>query len=535
MLKFGFVSEILNKLKEKFKLLYRRHSSTQAHQIVKVIFRNPVMAPLLMDVLDPDQLDDGSYLRLLRNIFDEGRNGEKALGVCFQKMKVGDRASRLGITESFRLSIIRFVFEYLPSFRNEMFDLLAKEIYTVMLRHITLMPEVIKLTFSQRSKTDLLNVLLQILDLAGGDPQELFADDFERRVERVAHVFTFAVIEWTVNFMNTSVLLNSTVNGRVLTHFFRLLSILLIDLNTALGPASVHSMIALMYHKQIQNRPPESANWFTESYFKVLKFVPSGEYLGHQLQFYLGNFSLLDDKTLAIEKHKFYASSMHDLSWDKFSPSAEDVSEIYRRLSLQNKMSENRNNSSVSQRVVCNIIVKINWPVVREERLQNEFADPQFLARLFFIALRVPYELPESKADILQFYESLEKLPWHWVREQNYEEALNWIVQSYPQMPFVAKLSLDKLSLDQENTVENGMMSLLFMAARVYESQRGHYANIRDPVSDSKKRRLTGAMVRVFAINAGCETRKLQTGFGTYLETMRIHFSQLGEFFMVSN
>lgn len=510
-------------MKERFKVLTRRHCSSQAHQIVKVIFRNPVMANLLMDVLDPDQLDDGSYLRVLRDIFEEGRNGEKTLGLCFQKMKVGERASRLGITESYRLSIIRFVFEYLPKKRTEMFELLAKEVYTVMLRHISLMPEVMKLTFNnQWSKTDLLNVLLQILDLSSDD------SDFERLVDRVSHLFTSSVIEWTVDFMHDSLVTTSTVHGKVLAHFFRLLSTLLLQLNSAFGPASLHRKIALMYHDQIVNRSPESANFFTEGYFQVLKSVPSEDFLALQLQWYLRHFS-----PMAVEKHKFYASAMDDLSWEKFSPSAEDVAEIYRRLSLQSGMAGSRNNSSVSQRVICRIIVKINWRVVREERLANEFADPQFLARLFFIAIRVPYELPEeSKGEILKFYESLEKLPWHWVREANYEEALNWIVQSYPQMPFVGKLSVD---LDEElllTSVENGMMSLLFMAARVFECQRGHFARNRDPLSDAKKRRLTGAMVRVFAMSTGCEVKSLQTGFGAFLETMRTHFSQLGEFFV---
>lgn len=78
---------------------------------------------MLMDMLGPDQMDDGLYKRNLQRLlsYTECAAGD-TLELCMAHMKLSDRASRVGITESYRRSLIDFAFENLPRTRNRMFN-----------------------------------------------------------------------------------------------------------------------------------------------------------------------------------------------------------------------------------------------------------------------------------------------------------------------------------------------------------------------------------------------------------------------------
>lgn len=210
----------------------RRHSSQFSTETVDAIMKNPLMMPILMDVLDPD---DRLYLRVLQRFFNEGAKKPSVLLSCLPTLEISVWASRSRVTESYRISIIKMVFEYLKSPQQECFEILANEIFVVMLRHIHVLPNVIELVFDRKScTTALLLVLLKLLGLAR-NPNTLVKTGFEQILERSVPAFTFEAVEWACAFLSQNGLLNSTAaaDTEVFVHFMQMISYLIISTNSS--------------------------------------------------------------------------------------------------------------------------------------------------------------------------------------------------------------------------------------------------------------------------------------------------------------
>lgn len=119
--KFQFVAAIFDYLRQRLKQLFRRHNHSHYSRVVTTIKGNPPMSSILMNILDPNQLDDTLYLRVLQSLVNTIRD-VKTLETCLGLMKISDRGSREGITESYRMSLVRFVLENAGEEKNAVFD-----------------------------------------------------------------------------------------------------------------------------------------------------------------------------------------------------------------------------------------------------------------------------------------------------------------------------------------------------------------------------------------------------------------------------
>lgn len=111
----------------------RRHCSALYSETLNVISKNPPMADLLLDVLDPEQMDDGMYFKVLQYLVKKLKGNLRTQEICLVKMKVGDRGSREGITESYRMSMIRFIIAELPEDRNVIFEV-RSELIVILIK-----------------------------------------------------------------------------------------------------------------------------------------------------------------------------------------------------------------------------------------------------------------------------------------------------------------------------------------------------------------------------------------------------------------
>lgn len=274
-----------------------------------------------------------------------------------------------------------------------------------------------------------------------------------------------------------------------------------------------------MYERRIAESSVESVKLLVESYFKVLLYIPEECRAKLQLKWYIHRYFTLSDSVQMIDKHKLYARHMRELSWQKFVPSSEDFSDLYSCLTMQSNMQKNTGNASLCQSVISHVIVKLDWTFVKEQ-IKADSWDSFLLSRLLFVAIRIPYELPEtSNEDIIRFYDNLGNLPWITIREAAFNEALNWIVLSYPQKPLVSKLSCEK------DSVENRMLDILLKSAGVKDCN----AIVRDDHGDIKTRRLCAAVIRLFCMSSSHDPGKLQEGLRAFLRPMTDYFDRLGE------
>lgn len=121
MAKLSFVRTIFATIKDWMRVLMRRHCLPMHSETLKVIYKNPPMADMLMDVLDPEQLDDGMYFKVLQYLLVMLDRQTATQEKCLARMKIGDRASREGVTESYRMSMIKEVILKLPKEGNVIF------------------------------------------------------------------------------------------------------------------------------------------------------------------------------------------------------------------------------------------------------------------------------------------------------------------------------------------------------------------------------------------------------------------------------
>lgn len=117
--KLTFVGAIVEQIKESMQILTRRHCSQFSNATIKVIFKNPSMAAVLMEMLHPEEMDDSLYQRNLQRLLLNYNSA--ALESCLALMKISDRLSRAAITESYKVSVIKLAFEYLPNTRKTLF------------------------------------------------------------------------------------------------------------------------------------------------------------------------------------------------------------------------------------------------------------------------------------------------------------------------------------------------------------------------------------------------------------------------------
>lgn len=276
----------------------------------------------------------------------------------------------------------------------------------------------------------------------------------------------------------------------------------------------LHSQLALLYRPVIYRVGDEIGKQMIAGYFEAVQYIPGDNYLGCQLRYYLTTFSAAN-VTHSLELHTAYAVAMKELPWDRFTPTVEDISEIYRILRTQNSR---KDHTSLMQSMCAHVIAKTDW-----SDKAALFQDPQCLDMMFFVAIRVPYELPQQamQVSLILFYESIQGLPWLKVSERNYEEALDWIVFSYPQLAFVPKLC------GKEKTIEKGMLRLLLLGAAVYDPATQKPVKMKEAFwVDGKKRRLIAALVRLFVMGANCDKAGVQGSLKEFLDTMAFHYGE---------
>lgn len=113
-----------------------------------------------------------------------------------------------------------------------LFQLLAREVFIVMLRRIELFPVVMKLTFQSGKTKDLLEVLFQTLGLP--IQQSGTAELPLERLNQIDHLFTYEAIEWAMVFLTNSPMVAADV------YFYEFLSYMLIRKNTLFGKELVN-------------------------------------------------------------------------------------------------------------------------------------------------------------------------------------------------------------------------------------------------------------------------------------------------------
>lgn len=527
--RFDFVEDIFAAMKISLKILMRRHCGTHYKNTIQVMAKNPSMALLIAEVLGHNELDDALYMKVLQD-FVAVLKDVQTLETCLGLMKIGDRASREGVTESYRMSTIRFIFANLPSQKNAIFDvsgsglpsiavvecftidlfpfqLLAKELLVVMLRRIDLMPNIMHLSFhnvSIRHSSNLMISLMNVLGLA--KENEMLRSDYVlplERVDQIDHLFPYEAIdlvfELLINFRWPDVV----VNEGAFIAFFELLSYLLIRKNTTNGPELLHNRICLLYKPFIYNAIESSYKLRVTGLFKSVQYLPEAAYLGCHLRYYLVNMSTIHD---SLEMHKIYVLEMKQLPWNRFTISADVIAEIYRALRTHHTK---KDHMSVMQSVCSDIVVKVKW----DDKIEL-FYDPQILNMMFFVAIRVPYELLDGKTEtVLKFYESTQKIPWHTIDERVFSETLDWIVLSYSQLAFIPNLT--------GNIVEMGMFKLLLEGASISGK-----ANADQSWAEVKKRKFYAAMIRLFSMSVNCDKATVQASLREFLMPIANHYCE---------
>lgn len=117
---------------------------------------------------------------------------------------------------------------------NLFLQLLAKELFIVMLRKIHLMPEVMDMTFPERTNSvrktsNFLLVLLNVLGLANGN--EALRGDFSlslERIDHIEHLFSYEVLDTVIQILSSRVWPSVIPNEGVFVVFFELLAYLLV-------------------------------------------------------------------------------------------------------------------------------------------------------------------------------------------------------------------------------------------------------------------------------------------------------------------
>lgn len=517
MRQFDFLASIFSVIKERMRELMRRHCATHYADAIKVIGDNATMAPLLMEVLDTEQMDDGLYLRTAEKLMRIASN-VRTLEQCLGMMKVAERASRDGVTESYRMSVVRFILTNLQKDKNAVFDLMAKELFIVMLRRIDLMPDIMALSFKSahiQSTSHLLLVLFNVLGLANGS--EVLRTDYKLsldRLEQVEHLFTYEAVEAVVNHLSVAFKWPEMLpNEGVFVAFCLLLAWLLLRKNTVNGPERLHEAIVQLFKPLIAaSRDNNCVKWRVAGLFQALRYMPEDKYLGCQFRGYLRSFSETGSGQVApLDTHKLFVAEMRELPWNRFALTSDDLVEIYRVLRTQPNQ---REHTSLLQGMCAHVVVNVNWA---EQLLL--FFDGNLLNILFFVAVRVAYELPEGMTgELRKFYEAIEKLLWPRVDERVYSETLDWIVLSYPQRPFVPQL------VGGEKTVEEGIFRLLLNGAMLINGGGAVEGGMQSWV-DIKRRRLIAAMVRLFAMSANCEKGSVQGALRKFLNALGSQFS----------
>lgn len=379
---------------------------------------------------------------------------------------------------------------------HPLFQLLSKEVFIVMLRRIDLMPEVMHLCFESvpvRISSNLIISLLNVLGLASGD--EMLRSDFRmslERVDQIDHLFTYESIDAFFGQMAQHNWPDVVPNEGAFIAFFELMVYLLIRKNVTDGFGLLHAKVVSLYQKFIPASEAVSCKQRVTGFFKSLRYLPEDKYLGAQLRYYLTQFKE------SPELHKIYAAEMRELPWHRFAITANDLTEIYRVL----------RQTSVLQGMCSDVVVKVNWTEIFEL-----FREPQCLNMMFFVALRVPYELKEEMKDkVLKFYEVIEKFPWHMVDEKVYSETLDWIVLSYSQMAFIPSLGREG------KTMERGMFQLLLKGAAFVDGVEVN--GLQKPWVELKRRKLISAMIRLFAMSESRER-------STVLEAMKVFLNSI--------
>lgn len=251
--------------------------------------------------------------------------------------------------------------------------------------------------------------------------------------------------------------------------------------------------------------------------YRKSQLFSSDKYLPLQLQWYL-NLSQ-DELNISKEYLDIVATEMRKLPWQKFIPESSDLERMYRIFGGGNQSRE-----TARQSVVAHVIVKIDWATIIERRL-IDFSNANILSWMFFLAVRVPYELGKlAKEDVLKFFERIDNMPWALVGEKAYGAALDWIVLSSSQFPIAPNFGAT------EKSCESAIFVLLLKCAQIVGP-----GNISLPIKENdhlavaKKRRLTAAIVRLFATcSPSNDTKEVQAALKLFLVRMTNHFVQGG-------
>lgn len=266
-----------------------------------------------------------------------------------------------------------------------------------------------------------------------------------------------------------------------------------------------------LYHPFIFATSGNSAKLIISGFYKSLKHLPEEKYLEYQLKHYTKLFT--DSNTdLSLDLHKVYADEMRKLPWCRFVVNKDILIDIYRLLRAQNSR---KDHLSVMQSTCANVILTVNW-----ERLQDLFYDVQCVNMMFFMAIRIVYELPSDLTlEISRLFSEIEKLPWYLVEERIYAETLDWIVLSYSQLNFVQNLG------SADHTTEQEMFNLLLVAAN---------SDAPGKCSPMKNRRLIEALLRLFALSVNCDKECVQRALEMFLEQITKRTCEL-KFFKFCN
>lgn len=229
-------------------------------------------------------------------------------------------------------------------------------------------------------------------------------------------------------------------------------------------------------------------------------------------------------QTLSRENREVIALEMRQLPWQYFIPQADDLGKMSRVLSTLNGADQEVTN--MKQTVVAHVIVQTNWTAIIERRLLD-FGNANNISWLFYLAVRVPYELGKTQTDeVLRFFEGIAEFQWPLVCEKAYEDALNWMVLSYSQFPLIPPLG------STGKSPELAIFNLLLKSAQVIDAKALLLPmRANDHLAIAKKRRLTAAMIRMFGMcSMGDDGNGARAALKLFIVRMTNHFVQGGSY-----